>query len=169
MTDETIEQRIERAQSQHMEVSLVDTDPVIVQVYNEESDRIHTVVPDSIHCSCEDHTYRDSICKHMIELLQQEGHIGEITREALKDRREEIQVKQADMQSEMDALQEEREQISDALTALDLSHMREETVGDIIDGIQAEAEARAGGADEDDSDEESPFEQMVADLAGDAE
>lgn len=164
MTDETIQDRAERAQSQEMEITLIDTEPVVVQVYNEDSDRIHTVVPDSIHCSCEDHTYRGIICKHLLVLLQEDGHIGDQTREALKQKRNDLGESITEAQERLDELRSQRNTITEALSAVGAMQISEESVGDIIDGIQAEAEARSEA-----EDEPSPFEQMVDDLALDEE
>lgn len=172
MTDETttVEERARRAEEQDMTVTLVDNDPIVVQVYNDDSDRIHTVIPESMHCSCEDHTYRNTVCKHILRLMQDDGHIGGATREALKAERGEIQEQMADLQAQMDTLQSERTQISAALNAVDASHVADETVQDVIEGMQAEAEARsASGEGEDGSEEDEAdgeFEQMVADLSG---
>jgi tRNA U55 pseudouridine synthase TruB len=153
MTDEmtSIEDRIERQQSQEMNITVVDTDPVIVQVHNTYSDRIHTVVPSSAHCSCEDHTYRGAICKHMLELLQHEGHIGEITRESIKQEREAIQTECAELQRKLDTLRSQRTQISAALDAVGASHAQKQTEADIL----------AVANDEQIGD---VFSEMVADL-----
>jgi hypothetical protein len=163
MTNETIESRVERAQSQEMDVTLVDTEPVIVQVYNEESDRIHTVIPDAVHCSCEDHTYRDIICKHLIVLLQDDGNIGEQTREAVRLERNEIDREITEMQNQITDRKAQRDAINEALSAVGAELIADDTVGDIIDGLEAEAEARSEA-----EDEPSAFERMVEDLQSSA-
>lgn len=159
MTDETIQDRVERAESENMEVSLVDMDPLVVQVYNEASDRIHTVIPASVHCSCEDSTYRDTICKHLITLLQSEGHVGDTARESLKQRRNSLGGEITEKTEQLNELRSERDAIVDALGAVGASQVAESTVEDVLDGFQVEAEA-VNSAETD-----SPFEQMVDDLA----
>lgn len=188
MTDETIQDRVERAQSQSMEMTLVDTDPVVVQVFNEDSDRIHTVIPQSVHCSCEDHTYRGAICKHIIALLDTEGHsgnpkgdpqavsqsstdVGELMREELKEHRASIESEANEVKDRLDDLLFQQKQITGVLSELNVDQDMERT--DEAGMRLLQEGAKVGDAaivdDEEATDltpEESrtEFESMVADL-----
>lgn len=171
MTEETIQERVERAQSQEMNATIVRNDPVIVQVHNEASDRIHTVVPDAVHCSCEDHTYRGEVCKHIIELLQDEGHVGDIMREAIKQDRNDIQELQAEVKEQirslkerMNELQEQREKISATLNALDLDHVSNATIEESLEAVSETEVRSASGAGGDTTAE--TFEEMISSLSG---
>lgn len=160
MTGETVSERIERARSQNMDASLVDTDPVVVQVYNDDSDRIHTVIPESVHCSCEDHTYRSTICKHIIRLLLDDSHLGEVMREALTEYRNDVENRLVDLQAEVEELQYEREAVTEVLNELDLDHDAPST-----DGAGAELVASIGSEEpREDSDE---LTELIEDIVGD--
>jgi len=175
MTDETIQDRVERAQSQSMEMTLVDTDPVVVQVYNEDSDRIHTVVPQSVHCSCEDHTYRGAICKHIIALLGTEGHVGDLMRGHLKEHRASIESEANEVKDRLDDLLFQQKQITEVLNELDIDQDMERTDEAGMRLLQEGAEVGDAAIVEDspedltDEDTRTEFESMVADLTGDAE
>jgi len=174
MTDETIQDRVERAQSQSMEMTLVDTDPVVVQVYNEDSDRIHTVVPQSVHCSCEDHTYRGAICKHIIALLDAQGHVGDLMRGYLKEHRADLESEANETKDRLDDLLFQCEQITGVLTELDVDQDLERTDEAGMRLLQEGAEVGDAAVVEDnpedltDEDTRNEFEAMVADLTGSA-
>jgi len=174
MTDETIQDRVERAQSQNMEMTLVDTDPVVVQVFNEDSDRIHTVVPQSVHCSCEDHTYRGAICKHIIALLGVEGHVGELMREELKEHRASIESEANEVKDRLDDLLFQQQQITEVLSELDIDQDMQRTDEAGMRLLQEGQEVGDAAIVEDDPVDQTPeetrseFETMVADLTGSA-
>jgi hypothetical protein len=70
MTDTTaVDERIERAKQRDLHYEMVADDPLVVQIDSENSGRVHTVVPSTLHCSCEDHTYRNTLCYHLCFLL----------------------------------------------------------------------------------------------------
>lgn len=187
MTDETIQDRVARAQSQTMEMTLVDTNPLVVQVYNEDSDRIHTVIPQSVHCSCEDHTYRGYICKHIIAVLQTEGHsedatssdrqlktaeVGELMREKLKARRAEMECEANETKERLDDLLFQCRQITDVLSELEIDQDMETTDEAGMRLLQEGLEVGDAAIVEDDPVDQTPeearteFEAMVADLTG---
>lgn len=159
MTLETIEDRADRAQNEELTATVVETNPLVVQVHNEDSDSIHTVVPSAGHCSGEDHTYRGMVCKHLLFLMQQDGDIGEITRESLKEQRNELDSQIDELHRELESVTDERDQITAALDAVGASHMAQSTVGEIVSGLEAEAEAR----------EDDEFQAFVEDVTEGAE
>jgi hypothetical protein len=129
---------------------------MVVLVHNEESDRTHTVVPDAGHCSCEDHTYRDTVCKHLLFLLQQAGHIGHTTRESIKEQRHTLEQRSVELRAAIDTIENKIEQITTALDAVDADQDMERTGEEVVEAIQADL-------DEDDADE---FAQFVDDMVG---
>lgn len=175
MTDQNIQDRVNRAQSQTMELTLVDTEPFVVQVANEESDRVHTVVPESVHCSCEDHTYRGYICKHIISVLQTEDQFGELMEEELKEHRAELESEANEAKERLDDLLFQCHQITDVFSELNIDQSMESTDKDAMRLLQKGVEARDAAIVEnnpvDQSSEEarSEFEELVADLTAQGE
>lgn len=108
--------RLERAKAESMQTQLVSDDPCVLQVTNEDSDRVHTVVPESAHCSCEDHTYRGLVCKHMLVILLGE-HSGPMA-EGLDQVADTKSQRLSDLYDESETVAEE---ISDIDTALALT------------------------------------------------
>lgn len=172
MTDQTIEDRVERAQSQDMELTLVDTDPVVVQVYNGTSDRIHTVIPESVHCSCEDHTYRGMLCKHLIAVLDSDGHIGEIMREEIKQEKNQCYGEAEALRDELETTLDRAEAITEVLNVLGVEQQMAQTDQDAIQMLteteeqvtdsQELAEIKA----ELNTDDDDEFAEMVENLTG---
>lgn len=131
---------MERAQSQNMTVETVDTDPFVLSVTNETSDRVHTVIPKSLHCSCEDHTYRDMMCKHLIAVLDDE-ELGEKARGLMADRRNEIDRQLDDLYVEVNELESTRKSVQAVFNELDLDHDAPETneaVTELVHEMKAE-------------------------------
>jgi hypothetical protein len=170
-----------------MEKTLVDTDPVVVQVHNEDSDRIHTVVPQSVHCSCEDHTYRGAICKHIIDLLGTDGHsenlpdspqavsqsstdVGDLMRGYLKEHRADLESEANETRDRLDDLLFQCKQITGVLSELDIDQDMEQTDEAGMRLLQEGAEVGDAAIVEDnptdltDDEARSEFESMVADL-----
>lgn len=171
MTTETVADRVERARSEDMEATLIDNDPVVVQVHNTASDRIHTVIPESIHCSCEDHTYRSELCKHLIFLLMQDGHIGAITAKHIKDYRADLESEANDARERLDDLLFKCRQITDLLSELDVDQDMGQTDREGIEMLQEAVETGdAAIVNDDDAVDQTPdefrdeFESLVAEL-----
>lgn len=170
MTDQTVQERVARAQSQEMELTLVDTDPIVVQVYNETSDRIHTVVPESMHCSCEDHTYRGYICKHIIALLDAGGHVGEIMREEIKQEKNECYVEAEALRDEIEDVMFRADQITAVLNALDVDQQMQSTDEAAVEMLQMDEEPVEDSQElaeikaDLNTDDDDEFERMVAEL-----
>jgi hypothetical protein len=111
-----VQDRIERARTRDLEVTIESAQPLVASVYSAHSDSMHTVVPQALHCSCEDNTYRGPLCYHLIAILLQEvdGESDAIdavhahARDALSDRMTEIQDEYVDLISEVSELLQER-------------------------------------------------------------
>jgi len=177
MESETaIQERVERSRSNDLEFTLVDTNPVVIQVYSNKSDRIHTVVPQSVHCSCEDHTYRGAVCYHIIALLDADGHIGDLMQESIKEHRADVEKQANEVKDRLDDLLFQQEQITAVLSELgidqDLERTDEDAMEMLASGVAAgDAAVVPDEEAEDLTDEESrdEFEQLVGDLTeGDA-
>lgn len=163
MVNETIDDRLERAQAEEMTLSVSETDPVIVLIHNKDSDRVHTVVPSATHCSCEDQTYRSRVCKHMLTCLLDDGEVGSLMAESLRTEREDMQERMADLNDELSSLKAQRKQISSALDAADVRHIADDTIEQMADGIRAEQEAHA----DPETDEVDAFGTMIAEMTDD--
>lgn len=116
MADETDTlDRIERARSEPMTASVVDSDPLVVQVDNESNDTVHTVVPESLHCSCEDHTYRGAVCKHLaiIALGEDESvepELRDIVRNSITDELMGLEGELLRLRNQIEEIESEQEQ-----------------------------------------------------------
>ena len=119
MTDE-ISTRVSRARSEPIDLTVVDTDPTVVQAHNTSSDRIHTVVPRAIHCSCEDHTYRGYICKHIIALLDDDSNASNGMYDALVDRKYGLQDDIDELRSEIDEYSSKVSEIESVIEKVDI-------------------------------------------------
>lgn len=155
MTQQTLQERIERAQSQTMDVTLVEEDPVIVQSSREGSDQVHTQVLDAVHCSCQDATYRNVICRHLLGILMDDGHLGDVAREAVLDKRDELVSEYGTISERMerlerrkDSVQEERKMLSSVIEELDtMQHYREETFEEVVEALSEASSGNGGGGE----------------------
>ncbi len=122
MQNETISMadRIERARTEELVVDVVTMDPLVVNVHNETSDRVHTTVPDSLHCSCEDHQYRNTICKHLVFLADSDDWIAEAVRQQMTDKLKSLQEREMALRDQLESIAEDREQIDAVRSELDV-------------------------------------------------
>lgn len=130
-SETSILDRIERAQNQPMTATVIRDDPMIVVVDNEQSGNAHTIVPTALHCSCPDHTYRSTVCKHIAFLAlgndeqgqseglsapsraeQDEESVSETARDrarsAITDHMKDIQSREVELRAELRELNERR-------------------------------------------------------------
>lgn len=172
-----VQTRVERAQSEPMEITIVSNEPLVVEVYNEESDRVHTVVPSAVHCSCEDSTYRNVVlCKHQIAVLTEgeEPGDGVLSATMAEDVRQyratmhnavlELHDQIEEIQSEIERLDDRKHQIDAVLNELDISHAKESTGRELLetlDSLYPDPDA--------DSEQDSETETVETDDGGDEE
>ena len=156
MTDE-ISTRVSRARSESIDLTVVDTDPTIVQAHNTSSDRIHTVVPRAIHCSCEDHTYRGYICKHIIALLDDDSDASDSMYDSLVDRKSGLQDDIDELRSEIDEYASEVSEIELVIETVDVED----------DSLVSESESRKSGDSVTSETGDSITSLTVSSLGGD--
>lgn len=120
-TTSDIESRLERARSESMDiVTIAESDDLtVLNVINETKETQHTVVPEALHCSCEDHTYRDAICKHLLFVADNDPTADSTRRvrqaitdelTSLTDEHTEIKAKERELRSQIDQLKSVRSQ-----------------------------------------------------------
>lgn len=185
MTHETVSRRVQRAKSQDMELTIVETDPVVVQVDSEASDQTHMVVPESIQCSCEEEGY---FCTHQIVVLDSGDHPGELLRDALAKEKNDCFVERSEINDKIEELEDEREieeleakqdeladradRITDLLNELDLDQSMNSTKEDAIEMLQMrdpvyeDSQELAEMKAELLADNEDEFEELVAKFTG---
>lgn len=175
MEDNTVEARINRARSEEMDVTVESTDPHIVQVHNQESGTVHTVVPKALHCSCEDHTYRGVICKHMISLMDDDGPAASAMQEAVKEHRADLRSIAQELQEEQDEVLEECGAITDLLDGLNIDQDLAETDEAGMELLQRGVEQNdAAIVPDSEAEDQTPdevrdeFEEMIADVTGES-
>lgn len=83
-TETPVQERIDRARSQPMSVSVAQDEPQLVLEIDNEEGSVHTVIPDILHCSCPDHHYRGYVCKHIAFAAMQDDEYGQAVRDALQ-------------------------------------------------------------------------------------
>lgn len=148
----SIHDRIERAQERadELDVAIVSEDPLVVHVDSDHSDRVHTVVPESLHCSCEDHTYRDTVCYHLIHLMIGDD-IPDVAQEAarlaLTDELTSMQAREMELRAEIEAIYEQREDFQAVRDEMDMKdyglgtdHGSEATDDDVRDSFRGMVE-----------------------------
>lgn len=146
MTDsnQDVSTRIDRARREQMDVSQVTEDSLLVlQVYNSQSDRFHTVIPGSGHCSCEDHTYRHVVCKHLAAVLLHDEY-GERAADELQAFHSDLESRANRIRDDLDELERELnrvlgtyDQITSALAEVSADMVRDETELDAIEMLQS--------------------------------
>jgi len=156
-----IAERLERAESEQMDTRVVSDDPLVFEVTNEASDRVHTVVPESVHCSCEDHTYRGAVCKHMLALLL--GDHADPMADALDQEAAEATERLIELNSEAESLQHQIASIDSALALTDSEQSVPEDWEPAVPDNSEQVEIQSATADTS-MDE---FDSMVAKLTED--
>jgi hypothetical protein len=173
MTDQNyIRDRIERAQNRadDLDVTVVDTDPVVAQIDSDHSGSIHTVVPGSLHCSCEDNTYRDGPCYHLIHLMIGDDvptAVAEEARLALTDRLVDMQDREMELRAEIREIETEREAISNIREEMEMPDYglgdnhgsgkpNDVPAEDVVEQLKLE-----------DNKQDDEFRQMIEDLSED--
>lgn len=143
-----------------MEFDVIELDPTIVVVENHDSNTRHSVVPAGLHCSCEDHQYRNTYCKHLLFLAETETWIGETIHRVMQHRQEQVGADVRAVQQELDQLVSDAEQIETILNRIDENHGIGQTVTDVDDedGLTLEADIHESVEAHDE------FEQMVDDI-----
>lgn len=111
--EQTMQDQVDRVRSQSWKITTTKEDPVTVEVSNPDRNRTHTVVPYKFACSCTVQGEVGMFCDHLIALADADGFAGALIREYLKERTNTYT-------EESDTTEEERDQISALLHALDL-------------------------------------------------
>jgi hypothetical protein len=66
---EQLFKRITRYLNGQFETHLADRGPDVWYIENLDTGTVHMAVPEQSRCSCEDHIYRNTICKHLCAVL----------------------------------------------------------------------------------------------------
>jgi hypothetical protein len=162
-----VESRIARAQSQEMAIEVVSDSPLVVEVSNETSGRIHTVLPETVHCSCEDHTYRESLCKHLIFVADGTDYIAEELRQSMTDDLMAMQSEAQELRSRLREIESKQAQYNTVRESLDtvLQYSDPDT-----DRTEDESEATDTALEPDateasEPEEHSEFRRMVSEIS----
>ena len=153
-----IADRLERAESEQMDTRVVSDDPLVFEVTNKASDRVHTVVPESVHCSCEDHTYRGAVCKHMLVILLSD-HSAQMA-DALDQEAVEATESLIELNEEAESLQHQIATIDSALALTD----SEQSVPEDWEPAVPETGPESTNTKSESSPRMDEFDQMVGKL-----
>jgi hypothetical protein len=166
-TQVDIESRIARAQSQEMEIEEVSSSPLVVEVANRSSGRIHTVLPETVYCSCEDHTYRDSLCKHLIFVADGSDYIAEELRQSMTDDLLAMQSEAQELRSRLREIESKQAQYTAVRESLDTVLQYTDSPDD---RTEDESEATDTALEPDtteasEPEEHSEFRRMVSEIS----
>lgn len=89
--EELLQQQVDQVRSESWEITLIEEDPVSIEVYSSTEDRMHTIVPYNLACSCTVQGRVGMLCDHLIAIMDTDGFAGALTREYLKERRFKLQ------------------------------------------------------------------------------
>lgn len=151
MTDSELRERYDRAQTEEMNAYIRGRDPMIVEVDNEDSGTTHTVLPESLYCGCEDHRYRDTICKHLLYLGHQDWseEVANLVVDALDAEHSETVEESLRLERELEDLKEEQWKLFEAMELVN-GNDAEESIREWIESLHG----ADGGAD---GEGETPF------------
>lgn len=172
ISEQEIRERVQRARERNVEFTVANNMPLVVEADSENSGRIHTLVPNAMHCSCEDSTYRSPICYHMLALAMTDSLPGEVMLEELESNRDEFESREAELREQADQygasarvlrvaleeiedvqIEEELEELEeDVSEEIESDDTREEVLQDLTEDVED---------DVDELDEDSDFRQMI--------
>lgn len=112
--------QVKRVRSSSWVLNMTETDPVVVEAYNEELAERHEVIPESIDCSCELQGDTGSFCDHIVALVDAEGYAGALMREYLKEKKHGIEEQRSKSEHENVEIEEKYDKIMSLLNAIDI-------------------------------------------------
>lgn len=163
--NERFEDQVQRVRDTPWDISIIETEPVVARVQNEDLEREDDVTPESIHCSCTAHDGETLFCDHIIALLDAECYAGSLMREYLKERKNGLENQQSRSQGSTPTVQEEIDDIMSLLVAIDIDDFSlARTNADLMqlfgEGADDEETNHIQNAPKPDEDRDA-FEEMV--------
>jgi hypothetical protein len=163
--NEWFEDQVQRVRDTPWDISIIETEPVVARVQNEDLEREDDVTPESIHCSCTAHGGETPFCDHIIALLDADCYAGSLMREYLKERKNELESQQSRSQASAPTIQEEIDDIMSLLVAIDiddfsLARTNAELIQLFGEGADEEEANHIQNAPKPDEDRDA-FEEMV--------
>lgn len=142
--ESTFQDQVRHVRSREWDLMITENEPVSVVVSDQDRDRKQTVRPCETSCSCSVQGDIGLFCDHLIAVLDDDDYEGALTREYLKEWRNDLEVQACKTQGSTEAIEEKISKITEVLTAIDADQSMARTQFEMVSAMRETAGAEAG-------------------------